>query len=60
MKMQVTLTPEEVKQIIKDHLQKKFRVVGDVTLDVSETWQGYGYNEHKLVSFKGAVCEVKV
>lgn len=60
MKMQVTLTPEEVKQIIKDHLDQKFSSVGDVKLNVSEVWQGYGYNEYKSTMFSGVTCEVEI
>lgn len=60
MKMEVTLSPEEIKQIIKDYLDQKFSSVGDVKLSVSEVWQGHGYNEYKTTIFTGAVCEVEI
>ncbi|MDE1367498.1 hypothetical protein [Bacillus licheniformis] len=40
MKMQVALSPEEVKQIIKNHLEKKFGNVGEVTLEVGRELRG--------------------
>ncbi|KJE31636.1 hypothetical protein [Bacillus licheniformis] len=59
MKMQVTLSPEEVKQIIKNNLEKKFGNVGEVTLEVNRELRGHYTNEHYETVFKGAKCEVE-
>ncbi|MEC1479237.1 hypothetical protein [Bacillus haynesii] len=59
MKMQVVLSPEEVKHIIKNHLEKKFSNVGEVTLEVSRELRGHYTNEHYETIFKGAKCEVE-
>ncbi|WEZ04500.1 hypothetical protein P5666_22380 [Bacillus subtilis] len=59
MKMKVSLSPEEVKQIIKSHLEKKFGNVGNVTLEVKRELRGHYTNEHYEPIFKCAVCEVE-
>lgn len=60
MKMQVTVTPKEVEEIVKAHLQQKFKTVGEVKLEVGKELQGYGYNEQYVTVFKGAKCEVEM
>ncbi|MBO3793251.1 hypothetical protein [Bacillus subtilis] len=59
MKLKVSLSPEEVKQIIKSHLEKKFGNVGNVTLEVKRELRGHYTNEHYETIFKGAKCEVE-
>ncbi|ARC67270.1 hypothetical protein B14_200059 (plasmid) [Bacillus licheniformis] len=59
MKMQVILSPEEVKQIVKNHLEKKFDNVGKVKLEVGRELRGHYTNEHYEPVFKGAKCEVE-
>lgn len=60
MKMQVTLTPKEIEQIVKEHLFKKFKTVGEVKLEVGQELRGYAQNEHYVTVFKGATCEVEM
>ena len=60
MKMQVTVTPEEVEQIVKEHLSQKFKKVGDVKLEVGKELRGHHTNEHYVTVFKGATCEVEI
>ena len=60
MKMEVTLSKDEVIQIIEKHLQDKFMTVGKVRIEVGEEWQGYGPNETRAIAFKGAKCEVEL
>lgn len=60
MKMTVTLTQEEVEEIIKKHLETKFKTVGKIKLEVGEQWVGHGPNEHRTPAFKGATTEVEL
>lgn len=60
MKMKVTLTQKEVGQIIKEHLAEKFKVVGEVKLEVGQELRGHYTNEHYETFFKSATCEVEV
>ncbi|AYJ76314.1 hypothetical protein [Bacillus phage BM-P1] len=60
MKMKISLPPEEVQQIIKDYLQTKFNVVGEVSLELDQEIRGYGSSEYYQGVFKGATCEVEV
>ena len=60
MKMEVTLSPEEIKEIIKIHLFEKFKTVGDVKIKVEQELRGHGYNEYYVSVFNGAVVEVEL
>ncbi|MCT8138624.1 hypothetical protein H1D32_13260 [Anaerobacillus sp. CMMVII] len=60
MKMQVTLSPKEVEQIVKEHLFTKFKTVGEVKLEIGKQSRGYGYAEETVTVFKGATCEVEI
>jgi len=58
--MKVTLTPKEVEQIVLEHLNKKFKNVGEVKLEVGQESRGHYTNEHYVTVFKGATCEVEM
>lgn len=60
MEMNVTLSPEEVKTIIKEHLAKQFKTVGEVKLEASLEAQGYYSSESNVPVFKGATCKVNM
>ncbi len=60
MKMQITLTQKEVKEILKQHLETKFKNVGNVNIEVGTDWVGYGMNERQVTVFEGATCEVEM
>lgn len=58
MKMQVTVTPDEIKKLVQEHLQTKFSIVGNVKLEVARELVGNQMHEHYETVFKGATCEV--
>lgn len=59
-KMTIELSKDDVKQIIKEYLEKDgYTVVGDINIDVSEQCVGYGMQEHDEVVFKGASALVR-
>jgi hypothetical protein len=60
MKTQITLSQEEVQEIIKNHLEEKFKVVGPVKIWLGKQVDGDGYNESHYTVFKGATCEVEL
>jgi len=60
MKMEVTLSEMEVKEIVAEYLEKKFSKVGEVKFKVTKEGRGYGYAEQDVAVFKGATCEVDV
>ncbi|MEK4062180.1 MULTISPECIES: hypothetical protein [unclassified Paenibacillus] len=60
MKMQITLTPKEIEQIVKAHLTQKFKTVGEVELVVGQELRGHYTSEHYATVFKGATCEVEL
>lgn len=60
MNLKVTLDQEEVEEIIKEHLSKKFKIVNSVKLTIGTGIRGYGMNEYKTAIFEGAVCEVEM
>ncbi len=51
MKMEVTLTPTEVEDIVRTHLEKKFKTVGEVTLVVDKELRGQPYDEYYVTVF---------
>jgi hypothetical protein len=59
VKMKVTLSPNEVEEIIKEYLQQKFTNVGEVKMEVSRELRGHYTNEYYETVFKGATCEVE-
>lgn len=60
MKMAITLTPEEVAAIVKEHLEGKFKTVGRVKMEVGQELQGNGMYEQYHTVFKGASCDVEM
>lgn len=59
-KMTIELSKDDVKQIIKEYLEKDgYTVVGDISIDVGEECVGYGMQEHNQVVFKGASALVQ-
>jgi hypothetical protein len=60
MKMKVDLTPKEVKEILKEHLSQKFKIVGEIKLEVGQELRGHFANEHYEAVFKGATLEVEM
>jgi hypothetical protein len=59
MKMKVTLTPNEVEKIIKEHLEKKFKSVGEIKLEVGQEMRGHYTSERYVAVFKGVTCEIE-
>lgn len=60
MKMKIELTEKEVKEIIQEHLQSKFKSVGKVKIRVGTDWVGYGMDERQTTVFEGASWEVEM
>lgn len=60
MKMQITLGQQEVEKIVKEHLERKFKKVGEIHTDVSNELVGYGMGEREEACFNGMTCEVEV
>lgn len=60
MEMTVTLTPEEVEEIVKSYLESKFKVVGEVKLEVGQELRGHYTNEHYVTVFKGITTKVEL
>lgn len=58
--MEITLSPGEVKEIVKEHLFKKFKTVGGIDLVVGQELRGHYTSEHYETVFKGAKCEVEM
>lgn len=54
------MSPDELKELVRDHLEKKFKNVGDVEMDVSKEIRGHHINEYEVTVFKGATCEVEL
>lgn len=59
MKLNVTLAPDEVEQIVKEHLSKKFKTVGKIKLEVGQELRGHYTSERYEAVFKGVTCEVE-
>ncbi|MCR4362042.1 hypothetical protein JDW21_19300 [Bacillus subtilis] len=59
--MEIKLTEKEVKDILKQHLQQKFRCVGEIEIQVGAKYicanQYDGYHEGV---FQGVKCTVDV
>lgn len=59
----VNLSPEELAEIIKEHLAKEGLEAEEKSADfkVSSHLEGYGYGEHEVLTFKGCsiVCKIK-
>lgn len=60
MKMQITLTPEEIERIVRESLTQKFKIVGDIEMVVGQELRGHYTNEHYATVFNGAKCEVEM
>jgi hypothetical protein len=61
MKTQLTLTPGDVKHILKEHLEKNgIKIVGEIKLEVGKELAGNQMNEYYTETFKGATCEVDI
>lgn len=60
-KITITLTENDVKEIVAEYLTKKgYKVTTDnVTLSVGIDWVGYGMDEHQVARFKECVAVVK-
>lgn len=56
----VVLTPDEIAEMIKDHLAKEGFEVRNVDFKVSSHIEGYGQGEHEVKSFDGCkvACDV--
>jgi hypothetical protein len=59
MKLEVTLSEKEVKEIIKEHLRKKFKCVGEVEINVGTKYNSIGqfdgWHEGKFNNIKAQV-----
>lgn len=60
MKMNVKLDQKEVENIVREHLAKKFKSVGEVHTDIGYQSVGYGQSERNEVCFNGMTCEVEM
>jgi len=60
MKMEVTLSETELKEIVAEYLEKKFQKVGEVKFKVGKELKGHLSMEQYRVCFKGATCEVEM
>lgn len=60
-KITITLTENDVKEIVAEYLTKKgYKVVpANVTLSVGSEWVGYGMDEHMEARFKNCIAVVK-
>lgn len=60
-KITITLSENDVKEIVADYLNKKgYKVsVDNVTLSVGIDWVGYGMDEHQVARFKECTAVVK-
>lgn len=58
--MTVTLTPKEVEEIVKTHLETKFKSVGEIKLEVGKELRGTQMDEYYESVFKGATTEVEL
>ena len=60
-KITITLTENDVKEIVAEYLTKKgYRVTPEnVKLNVSNKWEGYGMSEHQVPYFKECTAVVK-
>lgn len=56
----VTLPPEEVSKIIKQHLEKEGFEVRNVDFKVSSHLEGYGMGEHEVHSFDGCMAACRI
>lgn len=52
----VTLSPDELTKVIKEHLEKEGFEVRNVDFKISTHTEGYGKGEHDVTTFGG--CEV--
>lgn len=54
----VNLTPNEIKDIIIEHLLKNENIhIDDVTFNIEKTYSGYGMGETVHHDFSGAKCD---
>jgi hypothetical protein len=60
MNVQIKLSAVEVQQIVQEHLESKFKVIGKAKLEVGTEWRGQYTGEYQATVFKGATCEVEV
>ena len=60
-KITITLTENDVKEIVAEYLTHKgYKVASDnVTLSVGNEWVGYGMDEHQEPRFKGCIAVLK-
>jgi len=52
----IHLTPDEVTQIIKDHLAKEGFETATISFDVVSEICGYGTSERECINFKGVTA----
>lgn len=60
MKMEVTLSPKEIEELVRKHLETKFSKVGEVKLEVKKQLVGQHTNEYYETIFGGATCKVEL
>ena len=60
-KITITLSENDVKEIVSEYLTKKGYVVsaGNVSIEVGYEWIGYGRDEHSVPRFKKCTATVK-
>lgn len=59
VKMEISLSAEEVEKMISEQLEKIFESVGEVKLLVGQELRGHYTSEHYATVFKGVTCEVQ-
>jgi hypothetical protein len=58
--MSVELGPDEIKEIVRDYLEKKTgKRVKSVTIEVGNVYQGYGTNEAAYPTFKHITAQLE-
>lgn len=64
MKAEISLTEEEVKVIIRNHLRKRFIQVGEIKIDVGVTykgtWVGSRDETYSVGKFNAIKAEVEI
>lgn len=63
MKVDITITENELKQIIKEHLRNKFKSIGDIKIEVgtrTELVDPYRNEYQSYGEFRSVKCNVEV